>query len=76
MTTRKETEGVYKALTEMRVQTPWIEALKSREMAANSAPNASEGVKPDLTPKRMSDSFFRFVCDLTSHIEASDLFFI
>lgn len=54
------TDGVYKALTEMRIGTPWIEALrKSRE---GSIGTPAEPVKPDLTPKKMSDSFVKFVC--------------
>src|ERR1700722_2492421 len=53
------TDGVYKAITEMRIRTPWIEALrKSREEFAGAP---TESVKPDLTPKKMSDSFVKFV---------------
>jgi len=55
----KATDGVYKAITEMRIRTPWIEALrKSREESAGAP---TESVKPDLTPKKMSDSFTKFV---------------
>jgi acyl-coenzyme A thioesterase 9 len=59
------TDGVYKKLTEMRVRTPWIEALrKSRETGSQSAAAASDPPKPDLTPKRMADSHFSFVLPL------------
>src|SRR3954462_9164706 len=55
----KATDGVYKAITEMRIHTPWIEALrKSREESAGAP---TELVKPDLSPKKMSDSFVKFV---------------
>lgn len=49
----------------MRVKTPWIDALTASREAAR---NAKEGgpapklVKPDLTPKRMSDSYYSAVC--------------
>ena len=59
------TDGVYKQLTEMRVRTPWIEALRrSRETGSQSAAAASDPPKPDLTPKSMADSHFSFVLPL------------
>jgi hypothetical protein len=55
--------------SEMRVKTPWIDALSNkkreeREILSRSAARAGEGkqeAKPDLTPKRMGDSFYRDV---------------
>jgi acyl-coenzyme A thioesterase 9 len=45
----------------MRVKTPWIEALtKSREDAHSSQTPRAQG-KPDLTPKKMSDSYYSAV---------------
>jgi len=62
---RLQTDGVYKALTEMRVRTPWIEALrKSKESGSQSAATPGDLVKPDLTPKKMSDSYVSFVLPL------------
>lgn len=49
----------------MRVKTPWIDALtKSREEAAKAGKEAAPApsIKPDLTPKKMSDSYYRAVC--------------
>lgn len=49
----------------MRVKTPWIDALTaSREAARNSKAGveAPPPVKPDLTPKKMSDSHYSAVC--------------
>lgn len=49
----------------MRVKTPWIDALtKSREEAgkAGEGAQAAPSVKPDLTPKKMSDSYYSAVC--------------
>jgi acyl-coenzyme A thioesterase 9 len=45
----------------MRVKTPWIEALtKSREDAQSGQTPRAQG-KPDLTPKKMSDSYYSAV---------------
>lgn len=58
----QQTDGVYKALTEMRVRTPWIEALRQNQgIGTQEADVPSEPVKLDLTPKRMSDSYFKCV---------------
>lgn len=49
----------------MRVKTPWIDALtQSREAAAagKEGTQAAPSVKPDLTPKKMSDSYYSAVC--------------
>ncbi|KAJ5320339.1 hypothetical protein N7508_000622 [Penicillium antarcticum] len=50
----------------MRVKTPWIDALtQSREAAkADSQANAAKAIKPDLTPKKMSDSAYSAVLPL------------
>src|SRR2546423_11580583 len=53
------TDGVYKAITDMRVRTPWIEALRQSKKESTGAP--TESAQPDLRPKRMSDSFVKFV---------------
>ena len=55
----RATDGVYKAITEMRIRTPWVEALRKSREGSAGAPN--ESIKPDLTPKKMSDSFVKFV---------------
>jgi acyl-coenzyme A thioesterase 9 len=45
----------------MRVKTPWIEALtKSRGDAQSGQTPRAQG-KPDLTPKKMSDSYYSAV---------------
>jgi hypothetical protein len=60
------TDGVYPALTEMRVRIPWIEALTKKKEdngdKANKPSVAAEAIDRDLTPKRMSDSYHRVVC--------------
>jgi acyl-coenzyme A thioesterase 9 len=49
----------------MRVKTPWIDALtKQRSDAAlgrTEQQPETESAKPDLTPKRMSDSYYSAV---------------
>ncbi|ETN40252.1 uncharacterized protein HMPREF1541_04528 [Cyphellophora europaea CBS 101466] len=61
----QKTDGVYKELTEMRVRTPWIEALrKSKETGNQSSAAPQDPPEPDLTPKKMSDSYVRVVLPL------------
>ena len=60
------TDGVYKELTEMRVRTPWIQALKERKEAEkHSDTSIEQSIKPDLTPKRMQDSYVSLVLPLS-----------
>lgn len=62
----QNTDGVFKALTEMRVRKPWIEALREkREAEKNPSSTPVESVKPDLTPKKMSDSYTSVVLPLS-----------
>lgn len=47
----------------MRVKTPWIDALtQSRESEKNDPQQTRQTIKPDLTPKKMSDSYYSAVC--------------
>ncbi|KAE8340303.1 hypothetical protein BDV24DRAFT_134121 [Aspergillus arachidicola] len=49
----------------MRVKTPWIEALtKSREDAKSGKGASAPVAKPDLTPKKMSDSHYSAILPL------------
>ncbi|KAL8733351.1 MAG: hypothetical protein Q9166_002175 [cf. Caloplaca sp. 2 TL-2023] len=65
---RRLTDGVFKELTEMRVRTPWIEALrKKEEEGIDPTQRSSTPATPadrDLAPKRMSDSYHRVVIPL------------
>jgi hypothetical protein len=46
----------------MRVKTPWIDALTQDREAQKADPQRSQpNVKPDLTPKKMSDSYYSAV---------------
>ena len=66
------TDGVYKALTEMRVKTPWIEALrKQRKQGSDpitTSDTSAEAAERDLRPKKMSESYHRVVRNLTGKI--------
>ena len=58
----RPTDGVYEELSRMRIQTPWIEALrKSRKGTGESSTDQEELIKPVMTPKLMSQSFTKFV---------------
>ncbi|KAL8681704.1 MAG: hypothetical protein Q9186_002221 [Xanthomendoza sp. 1 TL-2023] len=65
---RWQTDGVFKELTEMRVRTPWIEALRKKEEdGIDPTKKSSIPATPsdrDLTPKSMSDSYHRVVIPL------------
>lgn len=64
------TDGVFSGLTNMRVKTPWVEALrKQREEGFDPTKTSNTPLTPpdrDLRPKKMSDSFHRVV-RLISH---------
>ena len=62
------TDGVFRALTESRVQTPWIEAFRKQQREGQDPAKASQKpVTPanrKLEPKRMSDSYHSVVSGL------------
>ncbi|KAL9056592.1 MAG: hypothetical protein Q9206_002699 [Seirophora lacunosa] len=68
ISTRLRTDGVFKELTEMRVRTPWVEALrKKQEEGIDPTKKSDVAATPsdrDLTPKRMADSYHRVVIPL------------
>lgn len=47
----------------MRVKTPWIDALTQIREAEKAGPQekAGQSVKPDVSPKKMSDSYYSAV---------------
>ena len=57
----RRTDGVFRELTDQRVQIPWIDAFRKKEKYGQEATRPSG--KPetpsdrDLTPKKMSDSY-------------------
>ena len=59
------TDGVYQDLTNMRVRTPWIEALRQKQEEEHEPSKRSNTpatiAERDLKPKKMSDSFHRVV---------------
>ena len=65
ITAPRRTDGVYPALTEMRVKIPYSEALrKQREEGYDPTAKSNTPETPqdrDLTPKKMSESFHRVV---------------
>ncbi|KAL2355627.1 HotDog domain-containing protein [Cryomyces antarcticus] len=67
-TARCSTDGVFRALTESRIETPWIEALRKKQHE-DLDPSKPSG-KPEsptnrnLEPKKMSDSYHSVVLPL------------
>ncbi|OJD33621.1 acyl-coenzyme a thioesterase 9 [Diplodia corticola] len=68
ITSHKATDGVFRALTESRVHTPWIEALRKKQRQGEdpSQPSGKPHVSADrkLEPKKMSDSYHRVILPL------------
>lgn len=65
---RHQTDGVFRALTEQRVRTPWIEALR-KQQAEGTAPGQASGKQEvpshrSLAPKRMEDSYHSVILPL------------
>jgi hypothetical protein len=67
-----KTDGVYQEITAMRTRTPFIEAFRDQQRVQN-APQKSQSAKeptsapvPDLTPRTMSESYYRVVCPFKS----------
>ncbi|KAI9848219.1 MAG: hypothetical protein M1837_000893 [Sclerophora amabilis] len=58
------TDGVYPALTEMRVKTPYIEALRHRRDEKGTSHSEKPPTDRDVSPKKMSQSFHRVVLPL------------
>ncbi|KAI0199454.1 Thioesterase/thiol ester dehydrase-isomerase [Astrocystis sublimbata] len=69
-TIARQTDGVFRALTDDRSRLPWIEAFKKQQQqqeGGNSKTQESNDPKPaerDMSPKKMSDSFHRVVLPL------------
>ncbi|KAF2085883.1 Thioesterase/thiol ester dehydrase-isomerase [Saccharata proteae CBS 121410] len=67
-TVARSTDGVFRELTEVRVRTPWVEALRQKQ-ASGQDPTEASG-KPQvpadrkLEPKRMSDSYHSVILPL------------
>ena len=58
----RPTDGVFRALSENRVQTPWVEAFE-RQQNEGHDPTKPSGppLERDLTPRKMSDSYHSVV---------------
>ncbi|KAJ5790514.1 uncharacterized protein N7518_007525 [Penicillium psychrosexuale] len=48
----------------MRVKTPWIDALTQMREAQKPGPHEDESIKRDVTPKKMSDSYYSAILPL------------
>lgn len=65
VTAYRQTDGVFRELTDQRVQIPWIEALRKRQKEIEDVKKGvHEGktdVERDLTPRSMSASYHSVV---------------
>lgn len=58
------TDGVFRGLSDGRLQTPWIEAWKAQQKDKGAGIAHEETQERDLSPKKMSDSYHRVVLPL------------
>jgi hypothetical protein len=68
-TCTRRTDGVFKDLTAMRVPTPWIDALTAQRAGKtikdpDGLGSVNKDTSGDLTPKHMSDSYFKVILPL------------
>ena len=74
---QRPTDGVYRALTEMRVKTPWIDALnkKQKEGFDPTKPSSNPATPQDrdLSPKNMRDSHTSIVCSTYMYILKAEM---
>ena len=70
----RRTDGVFPALTEMRVKTPWVQALRERDKGTGSSSYGQDETlaSRDLTPKTMSESYHSQVCSLVKETFTCD----
>ena len=77
VTAERQTDGVFRALTENRVQTPWIEALRKKQREGQDPTQASGKQETpsdrDLSPRKMSDSYHSVVRQHTQKTSARPL---
>jgi acyl-coenzyme A thioesterase 9 len=85
ITAASRTDGVFRKLTEMRIPTPWIVALRDKQRqekelggtteSAGKTPIATESDQADeLVPKSMSDSYVSVVLPLGQDKWLSDTY--
>lgn len=81
-TSTRLTDGVYTELTAMRTRTPFVDAFRRQQEGAKSVMKAiapKTPSKPDVTPKKMQDSYHSVVCHVRhiftcTHIDMLRLF--
>lgn len=62
-TRQRGTDGVFRALTDQRVQTPWVEAFRKKQQQGMPKPSGQPETPADrdLSPKKMSESYHSVV---------------
>nr|POE85514.1 isoform 3 of acyl-coenzyme a thioesterase 9, mitochondrial [Quercus suber] len=65
-TCNRKTDGVFRALTDQRVQTPWVEAFRKKQREGMPKPSGQPETPKDrdLAPKKMTDSYHSVVRSL------------
>ncbi|KAI0017999.1 HotDog domain-containing protein [Xylariomycetidae sp. FL0641] len=73
-TAARHTDGVFRGLTDNRLPTPWIEALRMQQEGKTTAADEANPQDRDLSPRKMSDSYHRVVLPLGQDPWLSDTY--
>ncbi|KAI0155106.1 Thioesterase/thiol ester dehydrase-isomerase [Xylariaceae sp. FL1272] len=73
-TPARQTDGVFRGLTDNRLPTPWIEAFRQQQEGHDTATDEAKPQERDLTPKQMSDSYHSVILPLGQDPWLSDTY--
>ncbi|KAI0439891.1 Thioesterase/thiol ester dehydrase-isomerase [Xylaria telfairii] len=73
-TPARQTDGVFRSLTDNRPHMPWIEAFKQQQEGKVIALDHLKPEERDMSPKKMSDSYHRIVLPLGRDPSLSDTY--
>lgn len=73
-TPARQTDGVFRGLTDNRPRLPWIEAFKQQQEGKAIALGHLKPEERDMSPKKMSDSYHRIVLPLGRDPSLSDTY--
>jgi acyl-coenzyme A thioesterase 9 len=70
----RQTDGVFRELSDERLPMPWIEAFRMQQKAGSTQAEDSLPSQRDLSPRKMKDSYHRVVLPLARDPWLSDTY--
>ncbi|KEY74638.1 hypothetical protein S7711_05067 [Stachybotrys chartarum IBT 7711] len=70
----RQTDGVFRGLSDDRLPTPWIEAWRQQQQGKGTRASEAQPQERDLSPRKMSDSYHRVVLPLGQDPWLSDTY--